>query len=449
MFVSTSSAAFFTLAWDENVETVSGYRIYMREKSSGGFTRFWEGPQNRHKVDDTDLRYDTVYVYVVRAFNAYGESGNSNEVEYRKQVSPGALDDDNDGMPNAWELFHGLNSNDPRDAGIDSDGDGLDNLGEFEMGHDPFSKEGGPGRAGILQPVNNGPCIESSVKVTAGYASGVSKETHTQTFWQVAQTSSFDSLVLNILSNCCLTELSIPETVLKPNSTYFTRVRYIDRFGQSDRYWPWSQTVIFNTCTLPGGDENGNQIPDDQEPDDLLPGEMAVTLADDSGKIYFDTAFNAKTIEAVKRISGSDIPAQDMLPGDLVWGMFAFRVIPDNFHQPLVLNLQSSKPVPNNAVWYKYDVVNGWQDYSEFASFSEDRTSLSIELLDGGYGDADGVANGVIVDPSGPVVPAPGHDPVEVESGSGGGGCFISSISTDDLYRKSLVLFYSWLRELF
>ncbi len=453
LFASTCSAASFSLVWDDNVDSVSGYRIYMREKSSGEFARIWEGPENRHVLDDTALRYDTVYVFVVRAFNYYGESGNSNPVEYIKQVSPGALDDDddNDGMPNIWEISHGLNSKDLGDAGQDPDGDGLDNLGEFEMGHDPFSKEIGLGRAVILQPVNDVLCIDFSEKFIANYASGVSKEIHTQTVWQIAQTSSFDSLDLDITSSGSLTELSIPETVLKPNSTYIVRARYIDGVGLSDRYWPWSYPVTFYTCGLPGGDENWNQIPDDQEPDNLLVGEMAVTLPDNSGTIYFDTASNAKTIEALTRVPGTDIPVQDVSPGELVWGMFAFRVIPENSNQPLVLNIQCSKPLPHNAVWYKYDGVNGWHDYSEFVTFSEDRTSLAIELMDGGLGDADGVANGVIVDPSGPVVPASGDDPVEVESnsGSGGGGCFISSISADDVNWKTPALLYSWLRELF
>lgn len=68
-----------------------------------------------------------------------------------------------------------------------------------------------------------------------------------------------------------------------------------------------------------------------------------------------------------------------------------------------------------------------------------------ITLVDGGAGDADGEANGVIVDPVGigspveevPDDPSPSPDPPEPDSGSeseddggggGGGGCFISVI---------------------
>jgi hypothetical protein len=53
------------------------------------------------------------------------------------------------------------------------------------------------------------------------------------------------------------------------------------------------------------------------------------------------------------------------------------------------------------AVWCKYDSVSGWENYSAHSQFSSDRKSVEIELTDGGKGDADGVANGVIVDPGG------------------------------------------------
>ena len=40
-------------------------------------------------------------------------------------------------MPDAWELAHGLNPNDPSDAAGDLDGDGKTNLEEYLAGTDP------------------------------------------------------------------------------------------------------------------------------------------------------------------------------------------------------------------------------------------------------------------------------------------------------------------------
>jgi hypothetical protein len=46
-------------------------------------------------------------------------------------------DSDRDGMPDDWEIAHGLNPLDPADANLDSDGDGMTNLEEYLSGTNP------------------------------------------------------------------------------------------------------------------------------------------------------------------------------------------------------------------------------------------------------------------------------------------------------------------------
>jgi hypothetical protein len=61
--------------------------------------------------------------------------------------------------------------------------------------------------------------------------------------------------------------------------------------------------------------------------------------------------------------------------------------------------------------------------------------SLTLYLQDGGPGDADGIANGIIVDPSGLVSPSPSsldtsapEDSSDSSGSSGSSGCFINSL---------------------
>ncbi|UCH88320.1 MAG: hypothetical protein JSV49_08630 [Thermoplasmata archaeon] len=72
--------------------------------------------------------------------------GYTNEEEYESGTDPTNAEDtpddpidlDDDGMPDAWERYHGLDPTDSTDASEDPDGDGFDNLEEYDYNTLPF-----------------------------------------------------------------------------------------------------------------------------------------------------------------------------------------------------------------------------------------------------------------------------------------------------------------------
>jgi hypothetical protein len=67
--------------------------------------------------------------------------GLTNLEEYKLGTDPTKKDTDGDGMPDEWENYYGLKPSDSSDANQDKDGDGLTNLEEYKLGTDPTKKD--------------------------------------------------------------------------------------------------------------------------------------------------------------------------------------------------------------------------------------------------------------------------------------------------------------------
>ena len=110
-------------------------------------------------------------------------------------------------------------------------------------------------------------------------------------------------------------------------------------------------------------------------------------------------------------------------PESMPFGLLNFKLIVDQPGDEAVVTIYLSEPAPYGAVWYKYDPVNKiWQDYSEYTEFSDDRKSVYLMLIDGGFGDADGIENGIIIDPLTLGVPSASATALSPAASSGGSG---------------------------
>ncbi|MCP4716273.1 MAG: hypothetical protein GY868_14235, partial [Deltaproteobacteria bacterium] len=346
-------------------------------------------------------------------------------------------DDDGDGMPNTWENSYGLDP-DVDDGELDPDGDGLCNLEEFRQDSDPQTVTDGPGIAVLISPENFALDQEQSMTLESGYSGTALETEHAATTWQIARDVDFASEVFSSTSSRYKLMISVPRGILDENTTYYWRVRYINPNGA---IWSWSDVRVFTTLAELFVDQNDNGIPDDQEVsagtpldldgdgnDDLSQSDMhCVTYFDGDGQVCMKNGDYVSAVETFSLLDADNIEELEDRPDSMPIGLLNFRLRVDTPGVTATVTMHFSSPLHNDIVWYKYDSVNGWIDYSSHVFIDQDGTSATIVLNDGGSGDADGVANGFVVDPSGPSIPVSGN----AGSGGGGGGCFIDTAAHD------------------
>jgi hypothetical protein len=238
--------------------------------------------------------------------------------------------------------------------------------------------------------------------------------------------------VLNLISDLHLTSFRVPEFMLNINTTYYWRVKFYD---DGDATSEWSAPFSFKTIIADENDQNQNGVPDDQEIDDpdldldnngipdINQGDMkCVNTGGHGAQMGLKKGANVNAIEHLMWTDPSTIDDMQNRPDTMPLGLISFKIVVDNAGDTAEVTVYFSEPAPAEAKWYRYDAINGWEDYSAHAVFSADRTSVTLQFADGSFGDADGAANTIIIDPSGPGVNASGGG-----SGGGGGGCFVSS----------------------
>lgn len=81
-FVLQSCDEVLTVCWDAPPDEVSGYRLYMKSGSDDDYSQVWETQETCCEVYYGFLEPDTLYTFVVTAYNDDGESLYSNTLDY-------------------------------------------------------------------------------------------------------------------------------------------------------------------------------------------------------------------------------------------------------------------------------------------------------------------------------------------------------------------------------
>jgi hypothetical protein len=222
---------------------------------------------------------------------------------------------------------------------------------------------------------------------------------HLRTEWQVSTAADFSSLVMHVGSTMDnLTVYQIPPLVLEPETLYFWRVRQV---ASNSTQSGWSETWSFTTSSVSdvqGVDGVLYMNPDGGTPD---AGDEEISIKEEVGdagiKIKAIRVSSGVVAQTVKELDPDTISDSVNKPDSFPLGLLSFRltVEPGAFAQ---VEVSFSGAVPDDADWYIYNVTEGWHPYAG-AIFSRNRRSVTLNFQDGGIGDADGVANGIIVNP--------------------------------------------------
>ena len=325
-------------------------------------------------------------------------------------------DDDNDQMTDIWENLYGL---DPmvNDASQDLDGDGISNLDEFNQGTNPTIPNGNiaPLAPAIIYPAEG----EIEVSVNARFIAGPFQDpdpddSHGATEWYIFQTDNGEPVLDRTVTRRNLEVLRIPRLVLQPSTTYTCKVRYFDASGTAS---PWSQTVTFTTTFTSKRDKNKNGIPDNQEVSlstdlnldgiaDIEQDAMIKSAQLDEERqlgISIQKGTNAVSIESVELMTADVFEDCPYTAQETPYGIMGFVVKVDQPGQEADLELYSSKQIPGEgSQWISFDEVDGWKVYDRGSMISVTDGSVQYQIKDGEADDADGVANGIIINLSGP-----------------------------------------------
>ena len=322
-------------------------------------------------------------------------------------------DDDNDGMPDTWELKYGL---DPLkdDAADDPDGDGVSNIDEYNLETEPNKNEGNfePYPPSLIAPDDHEIVSLTPLLETDEFYDRNINDVHSRTQWKIIRVED-ESIVFDVTTSSSLTALMVPKLILEDDTDYIWQVKFIDNQGTASE---WSETGYFTTEFLEQ-DSDGNGVLDHQEVDTTIDldqdgimdrdQEDIKCVATETGDFKIGISIredeNAESILSIQSETPDDtdllLPAQDG-PKFLAFGLIHFKLLVKEPGDEVLVTIYLSKAAYDDGIWYKYDPVNAeWVDYSEFIDFSADRKMVYLTLTDGGFGDADGIENGVIVDP--------------------------------------------------
>jgi hypothetical protein len=233
--------------------------------------------------------------------------------------------------------------------------------------------------------------VDELIQIKGVYKDGYENE-GVESEWQIIDENKiiFERLINEGDISLCL----IPKVLLKPDKNYTLSVRAKKK---NNVLTEW-KTINFRTISQQlSKDTDGNGVPDEQEPEDR-------SLWTD---YYKNIEFNGNMIEIevpanckISYVEGINLNEKPPI-GENVYGLFITKIeVPVGGE--IELEYTFPDELPSNTKWYKYEETeNKWVLYNNIRIEGK---KIIVKIKDGGEGDFDNVINGIIFDPSGPII---------------------------------------------
>jgi chitinase len=193
--------------------------------------------------------------------------------------------------------------------------------------------------------------------------------------------------------------------VLDEGTPYYWRAQFTDSLNRASA---WSEYGHFATLAT-NSDRNANGIPDAQEvswgtdldrdgvKDSRQADIKSFKVAGASAQVGVSIKGSATAL-AVEEVESESAYTAATTPSQMPFGRVNFKTAVAQPGDRATVRLYFSRAASTGSSYSRFESVAGkWYDYSANAAFAADLKSVALTLTDGGAGDADGVANGVIV----------------------------------------------------
>jgi hypothetical protein len=133
----------------------------------------------------------------------------------------------------------------------------------------------------------------------------------------------------------------------------------------------------------------------------------------------------ASQLDTVEEIDPAELETNPYAESEAPYGLLGYRIEVTQPGDGVTVSVQVSPTIdPQETQWVCYNSVDGWRDCTDSTVATQDGYSVDRYIVDGGIYDADGTANGTIVEISGPTVSSTNGSSLAVSDGN-------ESVSTD------------------